>query len=1006
MKTLFIGLGGNGVKAVSTINKKLKSYYSFLKQNNNLIVNPNLSIADIETDEFLFIDTEYNAIVNQVEDINNDAIILRTTSLAVWNSQEAIPKDPSSLRFFSWFDQNKAKLNNESLEKGAGAIRMYGRMGLFSYKNRFEQLLHNKLNNLHTRAGVGKDYTDLNTRIYIFSGTSGGTGSGMLFDVLMSVYCIARNINLAADPEIITVLFGPQQTLTIENNPKIITKKLRNAAAFFRELDAIIKFKNSPNAIVENYRSFNEFISWVPNPQLSSPFAFSERILYFDNTFVDCNNNFTSGIDYDYIHDIVADVIFNLESGSINKNIRNVAKNAAASLTSKLQNATGLTTNNPSGYNDMFESFCPLILQYPKEIFAEYCKRKYNKEFLEFILGEKKSGNKLINEKSINFKVQLNELIERISNSCKPLYESVISANKDEKVLLATLTSELNIQKARINESAEKLSFIYNAINSNEQVQVIKQHCEDYFKSLFAELSLNSIAECIFASDESITVLSNNLKDKIKKLPEKTVREHIAGGFMKGQFWEYICDFIKISIYDLCSYQSTGYLDLLLGNINTLIDNFNIKYNDALRAYNSDFISFLNSEKSNKFKIFIPSLDKIVQTKNDTSCYVEKNEFEENYKKTFTTAFLKQVISSFDIKVSPISSPFSISSQTDYFNVVNYILKDSNNKFNNKYNGDSDIQNYQNKDILPLLQSLPDEGLSIKSSFAGFNGVLFPANPDKIKDNAVEKVLIGSFNGDNVLANSILNGAIIVDDKFYSDRLVALYFKRDLSPGNLSHMDEYVKNLLLTSDISESHPAFIDKRFENVKIIDLLSSTLTQVNKASQHPLAVLKPHDWFLYLLSILAIKNDITHTLVDANNTFNRPATDEYPFQFNSANQKFTLKVLNDKIQLLFPSIKKHPITGVLNINPSVSLFEVIASTSISQTKENMQYILQCIDSIDLEKALLNVKWAYMFNTLLMNFYTNDLSKADECNNTLATILKERNLTLYNDLHSLINS
>ena len=154
MKTLFIGLGGNGVKTAASVRRRLKSYYSYLQQNPALLLNPNLNVSDFDTDEYLFIDTE-QAEITKDSSINlaTEALILNTNSQSVWDSQ-TVAHHATGKRFFEWYDEKKAKLNQTSLKDGAGAVRMYGRLGLLAFYTQFESLLKTKLTTLNTIAGA------------------------------------------------------------------------------------------------------------------------------------------------------------------------------------------------------------------------------------------------------------------------------------------------------------------------------------------------------------------------------------------------------------------------------------------------------------------------------------------------------------------------------------------------------------------------------------------------------------------------------------------------------------------------------------------------------------------------------------------------------------------------------------------------------------------------------------------------------------------------------------
>ena len=93
MKTLSVGIGGNGVQSLAAIKRKMNSYEQFHKDQGNPVNN---------NDEFLFIDTDTKDILG-IPGVNleNDFVSLDMTPATQYTHEMENASDDAN-RFFEW----------------------------------------------------------------------------------------------------------------------------------------------------------------------------------------------------------------------------------------------------------------------------------------------------------------------------------------------------------------------------------------------------------------------------------------------------------------------------------------------------------------------------------------------------------------------------------------------------------------------------------------------------------------------------------------------------------------------------------------------------------------------------------------------------------------------------------------------------------------------------------------------------------------------------------------
>lgn len=239
--TLCIGLGGTGKDAL----KKLKrEVYKRLKADD-----PDASVPTYKNIKFLLIDSD-DAGLSDSGDLTN--IDKRTEYLDISNPDIALlfrSKDIiGNRRELDWLNRG---IQIKEAAHGAGGIRQVGRYLLIDKAAKLES----KLTAMIQEAILGVN-GDLN--VHIFSGISGGTGSGTFIDVCYIVRYVLDKMGRNST-QVSGYFFLPDVNLSIPAvvQDALISKYVKcNGYAALKELDYLMDLENSHGRFVQNYGSF------------------------------------------------------------------------------------------------------------------------------------------------------------------------------------------------------------------------------------------------------------------------------------------------------------------------------------------------------------------------------------------------------------------------------------------------------------------------------------------------------------------------------------------------------------------------------------------------------------------------------------------------------------------------------------------------------------------------------------------------------------------------------
>ena len=239
-KHIFIGLGGSGVNTVATVKYKIYEKLAATAQNSRL----DLLNADYR---FLFVDTDAEAIIRNNNyystryengkvdfiDPENELIDLGNQNPKQIYIEASKNKNiRMNKRIVEACDDfTAAMIPNEVLRRGASAFRIKSRIA-FAQKDISEKL-STCISDLNSLSEGATGQNDL--YYWIVCSSSGGTGSGIVNDVLYHVNMLHKQLVNPADPYVVLVMYMPQYYIDRNRNQPNYPI---NAHAVFSEIEA------------------------------------------------------------------------------------------------------------------------------------------------------------------------------------------------------------------------------------------------------------------------------------------------------------------------------------------------------------------------------------------------------------------------------------------------------------------------------------------------------------------------------------------------------------------------------------------------------------------------------------------------------------------------------------------------------------------------------------------------------------------------------------------------
>lgn len=225
-KTLYIGLGGTGVATILKIKKCFIDIYGEIP--------PMIG--------FLAIDTDSSA-NNKTETSNRgETIKLSPNEILVCSVPNALQTFRNHPNTYDWVPSRNVQNLRNIVGDGAGQIRSNGRFIAYYNNNTIKINIQSAITRLHQNLPENSPYyvvhtkDGIDTRINVFSSVAGGTGSGMLIDVL----CIIKDaVNQIGQNAYIYPWIILPEIFRSEHNGPSMANVLYNTYGALRTLDYI-----------------------------------------------------------------------------------------------------------------------------------------------------------------------------------------------------------------------------------------------------------------------------------------------------------------------------------------------------------------------------------------------------------------------------------------------------------------------------------------------------------------------------------------------------------------------------------------------------------------------------------------------------------------------------------------------------------------------------------------------------------------------------------------------
>ena len=616
-KHIFIGLGGSGCQTVSQIKEKV-----YEKRFSEKTATKSRLQAMNDSYRFLFIDTDQR----DIDEANkrNRATFEEGKVPFISPQTDLINlgrANPSAIYYEAKQDQdtliNKrileacspelaTKIPDQPLAFGAGAFRMKSRIAFAHSLADFQSKVQAAVSALNDVKTVGGE--DCIIYYWVVGSTLGGTGSGILNDVLYHLNQIHHQVVGNGDPQLVLTLYMPK--VYIDSNATE-DKYTLNAYGVFTELEAFkaMSFNAKQNTVMHRLAFQNDY-SLIDSDKRYCPFYYLIPVDIQTDKGTSLGNTRT-------MYRNTAEMLYHLHHGKAGATFRSDIDNYMNDIMDR-DHENFLV---PMGY---------VSLQKPNEQFNKYMRFRMRRDILRsWLLAESGKDAKveeskiegLVTElfKELDWKIEgtiANTIVK--GNSIKSLKEAIESQDSTSEKLSAELEFSAvmgmldDAKKAIANESnigdkrdeykkkivegiwsqAEKWIRAKGLTYAHDAVNAVRKHMAEKFK----EEETKGFKEKEASLEEQLTFLQKLYDDaakidfgeKLAKTNKKDIQEYISA------LQAYVDESITVAISkwahdlkkDFCTDEKNDELSKLKKHIASFKDKAAEMNREAVRLYN------------------------------------------------------------------------------------------------------------------------------------------------------------------------------------------------------------------------------------------------------------------------------------------------------------------------------------------------------------------------------------------------------------------------------------
>lgn len=270
-KALFIGLGGTGAKSLIALKQRFYEVYGHVDEENNTLP---------EFVKFMVFDTDAQGTKSESKRTAVNATSGKIHSVE-FKPSEVIPMQapdcgefimsPQNMDQFTWIPMQNRKVLGalNDLNKGAGQIRLFGRIAHFFNYADVRNALSNAINDVRLAGHDNLFFEPLGVdpiEVHIVASLGGGTGSGMFMDIGLLVRELLDNQDVKGK---INGYFVLPDIFWREASPQDMKRVKPNSIAAMRELDFFMEFLNPGEIQAQRARGIEDEMTDVWNPEKS-----------------------------------------------------------------------------------------------------------------------------------------------------------------------------------------------------------------------------------------------------------------------------------------------------------------------------------------------------------------------------------------------------------------------------------------------------------------------------------------------------------------------------------------------------------------------------------------------------------------------------------------------------------------------------------------------------------------------------------------------------------------
>ena len=821
MNTLFIGLGGVGCGTLESLYKRMNEYNRHLQANQR----PQVSA------EYIYIDTDGGLNNDHPEEFISGT---HKTWLSLSSkSPDQLKKGFQNMGDNTWEQWYDAGSNPYALTMGADAKRQYSRLAFKDASTTIRTALYPHI----------QDIQENNGRVYVITGSCGGTGCGIYMDVL---YMIAEIFSDLQTPEVATdvrlIMAMPQGYLDKDNENYNVKKHqgLLNAFATLSELNAMCLQKD--NLLFNN--------CYVGSPKMIDgafrPFHFGYM---YDS----------AGLSRDEVCQRVSDYLFEIELAGNNLNrVAIQGQYNGSDFDRQMTNEVNAVWGNSINTNYV-RAFCSLgqfSIEKPDELYRQYfADRLLYDVVMDGLVGRRENVDQhLVGQ----LKTELtNAITEKINHWAESISKSITKNDFSEEdkfhnaftVFTAYANKEVALVNGVINQ---KDSFL------KDVEDLIYTKCRDWLKTH----DFNTVYSVLDAADVDYY---QNVENGFVNFSEKVFNaKHGSYGGITGkslksekaeeQFKLLLKTWLKIRVEKALSSgpgddikdKDKGFLDICKSFIEKAIQSFDLT---GIRGWKTDFKKRVAELKLKNDRRYIPDLSTITDVNNeiieDGEMIVTYNQILKQNGESATLAtgtctpllLHEQVVRDIEndiqlakrMKIDDLFNPDMLATTNSlrqgykakaFFEVYQEKLK---NEIDELIRNNQDVNNLFTSDIVTRLNGCdPKEQASICLAFKNYNETQFKTISLGAGANQVYTFSYSHFNGDTAIMQKLgikdANGQTPQctannDDEFFQDKIVKLIVKTGFSIENYRYFDDYRRYANKEMKSGLTHDPFIDKRF-------------------------------------------------------------------------------------------------------------------------------------------------------------------------------------------------